>query len=118
MPAPTIETMQELTLASDLMFQLETGHKHSTIRSGIRDIRPGHLLFRNTDDEKHYAIVEVSCVEYTRLRHIDAMKRGTLGWITASSMINDLRRFYPTIDEDSLVTIVYFGRCLESGREE
>lgn len=99
--------MQELKLADDLLAGLKSGRKTCTIRAGKRDITCGLLVFSGVDSWEDVAVM-VANVAHKKLAELTDAEAQLDGAESAEGMAETLKRFYPTIDPDSDITVVEF----------
>ena len=84
-----------------------SGKKRATIRRGIRQVKPGDVVVL-TADNKPFAtaqIVRVSLKRVSELTNADARKDG---YRSVQRLKHELRRFYPKLGDDDIVTIIEF----------
>ena len=101
--------IQELMLADDLFEGIDDGTKQNTIRYGKRNIVPGVLRFVATDDNTETRLVEVTNVSYVRTGDITNEKAQSYGYYDKEDLIDVMRYYYPTIDdENDDLTVIEF----------
>jgi hypothetical protein len=97
-----------LKLANDLFDDLLAGYKTLTVRKGIRPIGPGPLIFEPVDDDGPEPVqVEVTETVIKRLRELTNQEAQVDGGGTAIDLAFGLQRFYPEINPDSVITLIY-----------
>lgn len=99
---------QRMALADDLFPALEAGFKLCTIRAGKRDIATGELTFFTTSRNGHEVKVNVTEVRYKKLGELTDAEAQLDGADNAAHMARALKRFYPDIDAQSMITIVLY----------
>ena len=100
------EDTQKLILAEDVYDCLAKG-KTCTIRKGRRDIGLGILLFESLE-EKREELVFVTHVIYCTARNIPSEYYKNDGFGSIKAMINQMKRFYPDMEEGTECTVVVF----------
>lgn len=100
---------QELRLSDELFAGLTAfPPKSVTVRTGHRPIQQAPLVFRGVSNELLTVTVAVDRVIHTRLRHVSPEDVEADGFLDHADMLQQMRRFYPDITEDSPVTVVRF----------
>ena len=102
--------MQSLVLANDLFSRFEAG-KRATVRAGHRDIRLGALDFQSAEEQNGQFLHEM--VEVVEVRHklagdLTYEEAQADGAATNNDLITALLRFYPKLQPEDEVTIVFF----------
>lgn len=100
--------MNYLKLADDLFPDLFSGRKTVTIRALWRDIQLGPLRFEPTSGADYDALVSVRRITYCRAIDITDAQAQADGAANAEEMRVALRRFYPDLPPDCVVTIIEF----------
>lgn len=100
--------IQTLMLAEDLFPALVTGQKTVTIRTGDRDIKLGKLRFASTEG-RIPVDVDVYRVTKTYMCELSDDLAQRDGAANATEMFEAMKRFYPNINWDSVITIVEFN---------
>ncbi len=104
--------MQQLKLANDLFGFVLTHQKYMTIRKGRRDIQLGELEFESTDgvDGKFLkTVVKVHRISYTLVGSLCDREAKEDGFKSVQDLIDKMQRFYPGLDADTEVTLVYWS---------
>lgn len=99
---------QSMALADDLFPSLEAGEKICTIRAGKRDFENGPLTFYTSSRNGHQVTVNVTEVRHKTLGELTDAEAQMDGASTAQEMAQALKRFYPDINADSMITIVIY----------
>lgn len=100
--------MQTLKLADDLFESMYRGIKRCTIRKGKRDVVPGNLLFESISGDQAAGVI-VSEVRVKKLGELTDEEAQADGAANAAEMAEALKRFYPDINSESDITIVFFS---------
>ncbi len=101
--------MQTMKLASDLMGHLRLGIKEMTIRKGVRKITIGEdLTFINAEDPEDTHVVYVIGAELRQLRMVPDSVAQEDGFEHMPHLYEGLKKFYPDITLEDIVTIVRF----------
>lgn len=100
--------MQELKLADDMFPGLLSGDKECTIRSGKRNIELGYLAFSSVSGDIEPVVVDVIRVSHTLARYIHVREAQADGAVSVNALLTAMRRFYPDLTLDDVVTIVEF----------
>jgi hypothetical protein len=98
--------MQRLTIADDLLDPIIQGKKTCTIRKDKREIDLGQLEFMTVSG----GIIEVEVTEvvYKRFGHLRTYEANLEGLPSSLQLKILLKKFYPDIQDDDVVTIVVF----------
>jgi hypothetical protein len=120
----TVENYQQMLMANDLFPLFSQGRKRVTCRQGRRDIQLAHLMFVSTDpvevneDWNVYCnhlqgvhmcqLVDVTEVKYKRLFYVTDIEAQEDGFADITSMLQGMRRFYPSLHLGSEMTFVHF----------
>lgn len=90
------------------LFQaIAIGKKKTTIREGIRLIKPGSKLRIETNDGRHI----VKCVSSVTLKKLEDITEQDVrhdGFGTRSQLVRTLKKFYPGLTDSDIVTIISF----------
>lgn len=105
--------VQELKLADDLFPGLISGDKRVTIRAGDRDIKLGRLVFTSVDGGYDPVPVEVFTVMKCFMWAVTDEVAQVDGADTAEELLEGMKRFYPDLDWDSIVTVVFYKEMQE-----
>lgn len=102
-------TQGEILFADKFLDLINNGTKITTVRSGIRSYVPGVYDMFNSDKTIHMYvnIVGVTCRRFCELDDIVAR---TDGFADVAELKNELLTFYPDLNDDSPVTVVYLER--------
>lgn len=103
-----MENIQTLKLADALFPALDDRTKRATIRNGIRDIKLDLLRFEGADEINNSRLVNVTRVQYTRVGNLTARDAYIEGAANVIVLYEDLKKFYPTLNAESPVTIIEF----------
>lgn len=97
-----------LKLADDLFEGLYDGTKFVTIRKGQRDIALGQNIMESVSGDRSE---EIDVYQVTRMAIglIPDTVAQDDGFENSEEMLEGMKRFYPDINEDSEVTIIYFN---------
>ncbi len=103
--------MQQLKLATDLFDDLVTGRKYMTIRKGRRDIQLGELEFESVGEVGGglKKVVRVHRVAYTLVGGLCDREAKEDGFQSVHDLILGMQRFYPDLDENTEITLVYWS---------
>lgn len=98
-----------LKLADDLFEGLLSGDKRVTIRMGQRNIQVGaDLTIEATDGTQSNVVVTIEGLTILPVNLIDDEYLAADGFDSYEDFIQGMKRFYPTITEDSIVSIIFF----------
>ncbi len=101
--------MQEMKLASHLMPFVPLGIKQMTIRKGARQITVGDgLTFVNAEDPDDTCEVFVVGAELRQLKMVPDSVAQEDGFEHMPDLYEGLKKFYPDITLEDIVTIVRF----------
>ena len=89
--------------------QLEQGEKRVTLRLGSKDIYPGPMHLVGAVSPQLRRLVHVQEVKYVRLCDLSASDLEGYPVQEPKALAASLRRHYPDIQDDSLVTYVRFS---------
>lgn len=110
--------IQTLKLAANLFPSLVDCSKHVTIRSGYRDIKPGHLVFETPDGETQLSYrVFVTRVVFTKAGLLTDSEAMLDGFANCQQLFDGLRKYYPDLQTDSPVTVIHFYQIEENEDE-
>ena len=104
--------MQNLKLANDLMLLVANGQKRLTIRNGRRSIELGPLTFEpaiDGPDAPPSIEVAVHQVCHKKLGHLTKSETMLDDVESPVALLALMRQFYPDIDMEDEVTLIYFG---------
>ena len=98
----------ELPLARKYVEAVLTNKKKSTIREGVLLFSPDCQVFlRSSADTARVPVTIVGCV--TKLvKHLTLRDAREDGFGTRDALISEMHQYYPSLGDDSLVTIVKF----------
>jgi hypothetical protein len=108
-----MDKKQRMPLADDLFPFLVSGDKVCTIRAGKRDIEPGEMTFYTKWREADVMVTEVRHKKLSELTDHEAQLDGANN---AAHMAECLKRFYPDIGPDSIITVVLYDKPHRVGR--
>ncbi|MCA9886319.1 MAG: ASCH domain-containing protein [Anaerolineae bacterium] len=97
--------MNHMRLLPEFIASIRSGRKHATIRQGKRRVSTGKLQFASNDDA---IAVHVHTVRYTTFAELSNEDAVDDGFDTLADLQNTLRRFYPTIQDQSPITVIEF----------
>jgi len=98
-----------LLIANDpqMCFNVMTGTKRISIREGHRDYQKGAVLIGNPDIA-FIVTATITEVKHVLLSEVTAEEWIADGFISQDDMLAKLREFYPSINLDSPVTILFW----------
>ena len=109
--------IQPLTVLGEIIFDdkyiplIQDGRKTTTIREGVRSYPSG--LYNAFNKSKNKCIlIRVKNTETTFLKFLNDNNAITDGYESIEVLKNDLRLYYPNLNNDSHVTIVQFEEVL------
>ena len=95
-----------MLLRKEMFGLAQTKKKKSTSRFGARDIKLGELTLKMTEDETVTLTVNIIKVTYTTFKYIDDEEAIKEGYSCSNQLKNILRKLYPEIENDSVVTLI------------
>lgn len=108
----TKPALQALLIAPDdqMRANILSGVKKISIREGHRDYRLGHMMVC-CHLEPWVVQVDVTSVRHTTLKGITREEFEADGFQSPGHMHQEMRRYYPNIDWDSPVTVIYWDNA-------
>lgn len=101
------EYITSLKLADDLFEGLLSGDKQVTIRLGERNIEENATLtFESVNGTQPDVKVTVDTVIVLPINEVPEYFYQADGFTSIEHMVESMKRFYPNITEDSIVTII------------
>ncbi|WP_082641498.1 ASCH domain-containing protein [Bradyrhizobium yuanmingense] len=97
--------MKTLPLSERLIPWVIEGRKTSTVRLGKRNYELGDSVLISRE---HRIPIRILSVTYSLVRGLDGSVAKTEGYNSLDELKEELRYFYPDIDDDSEVTVVRF----------
>jgi len=82
------------------------GSKKISIRQGCRDYQVGDVLMLCCHIEPWCVMADVTDVKYSKLRDVTQEEYLADGFKDYSHMLEGMRRFYPDLNQESLMTIL------------
>lgn len=98
-----------LLIADDVQmrFNLITGVKRISMREGHRDFKNGPMLIG--DPENSFVVmVDIIKVKHILLSEVSPEEWEADGFVSQEDMLEKLKKFYPNINLDSPVTILFW----------
>lgn len=94
-----------------------SGDKKITIREGHRDYQPG-LVMICCPIEPFCVQAEITDVRHCRLNEVTEREYAADGYESQKDMRNNLRKYYPEMDYNSLVTIIKWDNIIGTAVDE
>jgi hypothetical protein len=104
--SPTSVTITKLKLADDLMYKVADGSKKCTIRRGRRSVKRGMLLLEATNGTHPDLIVNITAAFSCTCVSIPESIVKDAGYEDAGDCYLSLRRFYPDLKMDEVITVI------------
>lgn len=104
--------LQALLIAPDAIMRdnIITGRKRISIREGHRDYRPGPMMIC-CHLEPWAVQVDVTEVFHRKLDEVSFIEWEADGFTSQRDLLDGLRQYYPTIDLDSPITVIYWDNA-------
>ena len=99
--------MNEIKIAKQYVPLVLAGQKESTIRAGKRDYELGPAALILPDFNR--INIEITAILVERYGTLDDEDAWADGFRNLSELRAELRRFYPDLAAESIITIVYFA---------
>lgn len=101
------ESIGEIIFADKFFPLIATGKKTTTVRAGKRFYREGVYDVFNPTREGHM-LIKVKKSEHTMFSSLTDETALTDGFTSVEELKKELLQFYPNLEDNSTVTIVYF----------
>jgi hypothetical protein len=102
-----MKNMKSINFDAKYVRRILSGEKRTTIRKGIKIVEPNSEVVLTTDGgEFGKAIVRKAIVK--RISELNEEEAKLDGFSSKDELLKDLRRIYGSVDEDDIVTVIYF----------
>ena len=99
--------MQEILIREELLDEVKAGRKTTTCRNGKRDYAMGETRLKSNSTE-NFAMINLLKMEFRTVGTLDDEIAKTDGFKTKSDFISVMEDIYGKLDDDSVITVVYF----------
>jgi len=106
MPKELKKPLQALLIAEPSQRLVIVGSKKITIREGHRDYTVGEPVMLCDHNESFCVKAEITEVRHCLAKEVSKGEMRKDGYNSLSEMIEDLRTYYPDINENSNVTVI------------
>ncbi len=97
--------LQAILIVEDLIDGTASGEKIQTIREGWRDYKPGKVVVA-CPEMAWCCIKEIVEVKHTTVDQMGDNDYKDEGWLDRAEMVEDLKRFYPDMNNESAITVI------------
>lgn len=105
--------MQEILIREELLNEVKAGRKTTTCRNGKRDYAMGETRLKSNSSE-NFAMINLLKMEYRRVDELTDEIAKTDGFDTKEKFIAVMEEIYGKLDNDSIITVVYFELMREA----